>query len=422
MTNLLVYPLEDWYEADLVQELLSSETTSFTVSQAPNFTFPSWVTTYAVINAGKSNMEIIEISAYSWTTITIANRARNKWASVSWTANNHAVWSKVIISDNFAFWEDIANSIATKLDNDWGNSTTTWDLQVWWDFRFRLDWSTMKFKDWSQSEISLSDLALGTGTDEKVKNSTDDTTAWYLNQKIVWWDGINTVTVNPLGNEQIRFNLDLADTTVFKDERTTNEARWVVTKASDWYIDNSFLDISEIKTDIWSADESTPALVQKASDAVATAWTNTTYYISPEQAKNKIDLYIPVWWTDYELAAANTAKSIDFASYTLVKEISIPFAWTYTVEFELFDANASTAAYWRIYVNWIAVWTQRVHNVDWTWSSTYSEDITVSAWDLIQLYWRQDWAWLGTCQARNFQVNCNLNLRQDLYNWTVNTD
>ena len=50
----------------------------------------------------------------------------------------------------------------------------------------------------------------------------------------------------------------------------------------------------------------------------------------------------------------------------------------------------------RVYVNWSPIWTER--EVDWVTTYTeFSEDISVNAWDLVQLFTKSDttagWFW-----------------------------
>lgn len=74
----------------------------------------------AVINAINTTLD----------TVTVSSIAVNKGLGVAYSQNSHPAGSKVIISDNYQFWEDIQTALNSKLDNDGGNTTTTWDLQV----------------------------------------------------------------------------------------------------------------------------------------------------------------------------------------------------------------------------------------------------------------------------------------------------
>lgn len=129
MSNLVKIPLEDKFRTSLSQQW-TGWTGTVNVAWTPNFTFPSGVTTYVVVNPWKSTMQIAEIDSYNATnkTLNVSNITLNKGASISSTAQTHAVGSEVIISDNYQVWEDIQTAINSKLDDDldwtWDSATT----------------------------------------------------------------------------------------------------------------------------------------------------------------------------------------------------------------------------------------------------------------------------------------------------------
>lgn len=116
MTNLANIPTQDGYETALSQEM-STVATSFTVNTAPTYT-PTTTDTYVVINPGKSNQEVVLCTSYvaATKTFNVTTRAISMALGVTATAQTHAAGSKVIISDNFAFWSDIQTAINTKID------------------------------------------------------------------------------------------------------------------------------------------------------------------------------------------------------------------------------------------------------------------------------------------------------------------
>lgn len=124
MTNVTSYPLEDAFETFLTQELDSSSLLMY-VNDVGDFTFPASTTTYVVVNPGKSNQEGMEISAKDGTakTFTIDNRNITQGNGKTTTAQSHGVGSKVIITDNYQFWRDIVDSVATKMDIAGGTFT-----------------------------------------------------------------------------------------------------------------------------------------------------------------------------------------------------------------------------------------------------------------------------------------------------------
>lgn len=83
------------------------------------------------------------------------------------------------------------------------------------------------------------------------------------------------------------------------------------------------------------------------------------------------------------ILSSDTMSSITTSSPTKVKEIKINIAGTYRVKFDI-QASTTYIAYGQIYVNGVARGILRQNsNAIWV---TYSEDITVNANDLIQLY------------------------------------
>lgn len=125
MADLVNYPLEDNFKTSLTQTWTGG-TGTINVANTPSFTFPSWVTTYIVVNPGKSNMQVAEINAYdsSAKTMTVSNVTIESGASSNYSAQTHNVGSEVIISDNYEYWKDIATAINSKLDAD---ADMAWD-------------------------------------------------------------------------------------------------------------------------------------------------------------------------------------------------------------------------------------------------------------------------------------------------------
>lgn len=206
MADLTTIPLQDSFETSLTQALTSVGTTMY-VNDDGDFTFPSGVTTYATINPGKSNQEVVELSAKSSNTFTIDNRNITQGNGKTTTAQSHAVGSKVIISDNYQFWLDIKDAVNAKLDST--QESANFDQTVTGtNFRIREDGGDMKLTDDNQSEVTLSTLAAGGGADEKVKISSNDTTSDYLDTKLVAGDGITLTENNDGSNETLTIATD----------------------------------------------------------------------------------------------------------------------------------------------------------------------------------------------------------------------
>lgn len=120
-----------------------------------------------------------------------------------------------------------------------------------------------------------------------------------------------------------------------------------------------------------------------ATDAEAEAWTNEIVYINPKQLNNWN--WYSIVSSDVLLAIYDTQFNIPSwtLTYTKFKDYKVDIWGTYKVEHNLVN-SATWNVYSRIYVNDVAVWTERIE-ASWV-ATTYSEDITVNAWDNIQLY------------------------------------
>lgn len=220
MSDLTKIPLQDNFTTTLTQELDTSSTTVY-VATVPDFTYPAGVTSYLVLNPGKTTMEIVTITAHdsSASTITIGARNQAQGASITTSAQTHTVGSSCIISDNYAFWLDIQTSIGTKVDKDDDSIIAdtkqlqfgATDAAIWTD-----DTGTnMQFKDGSNAAITLSTIAAAAGADTKVGITVSDTTTATLDTKLTAGDGISKTVVSPGGAETLDLDVDTSDTATF---------------------------------------------------------------------------------------------------------------------------------------------------------------------------------------------------------------
>jgi len=335
MADLIKYPLEDGFKTTLTQAW-DGATWNINVWSTPSFTFPSWVTTYIVVNPWKSNIQIAEINAYSAVngTMTVNDITLEKWASVNSTAQTHNVWSEVIISDNYQFWNDIATAINSKMnlseDNVvtagkttytsttesqkwWQNVTTaqrtalTWvvnwdivyDTDIWVNYQYIWGvWST--FATWSV--VNASETEAG-----KVELPT---TAEFEAWTDVWWTWAS-LSVSP---SQVQSIKDWTDIWITWEMRlwTTNTA------PTSWLISD------------WSA-------VSRTTYSVLFAVIWTTYWVWD-------------WSTTFNLPnlAGNTPVGKDWATFTALWDTWGSETHTLTVD----EIPAHTHTQYRTGVNW----------------------------------------------------------------------
>lgn len=119
MSQVSSYPLIDNYDETLSRER-DGNIWSIYVSATPTFTFPSWVTTYVVVDPWKENMQLAVIDSYNSTTKTLncTSITVEKWAGVNYTAQTHAIGSVVRISNNYAFWKDMVTAVNNKVNTN----------------------------------------------------------------------------------------------------------------------------------------------------------------------------------------------------------------------------------------------------------------------------------------------------------------
>ena len=81
MADLNTLPLQDNFDTTLAQSWAGGAGTVY-LNTTPSFTFPAGVTTYIVVNPGKSNMQVAEIDAYdaSLGTVTVTATSVNSAA------------------------------------------------------------------------------------------------------------------------------------------------------------------------------------------------------------------------------------------------------------------------------------------------------------------------------------------------------
>lgn len=132
LAELTSIPLSDNFTTSLAQELNSTDTTMF-VNSTGTWTFPGSETTFAVIDPGKSRMEVVKLNAKDdgLGTFTIVGRAQDLGNGQSGTAFSHSPGAKVLISDSYEFWRAIQIAMDSKLNidiDDTITADTTWAI------------------------------------------------------------------------------------------------------------------------------------------------------------------------------------------------------------------------------------------------------------------------------------------------------
>lgn len=126
MPTFSSYPRQDAFETTLPTDI-DAVVTTIGLNLAPSFTLSSG-TCYAVIDYDKptTKIEIISFTGVSGSNLTGVTRGVAKYEGGGSTAQTHSSGAKVIISDNWQTWKDIATAINSKIDTTGG--TITGDL------------------------------------------------------------------------------------------------------------------------------------------------------------------------------------------------------------------------------------------------------------------------------------------------------
>lgn len=119
MSNLTAYPLVDAFETLLAQSWDWNVGWVY-LNAVPAITFPSGVTTYIGVDMENTLRQVGRINEVDSVNnrVYVSSIAVNRSPGVAYTAQSHGVHAKVIIGDNYQFWEDIANTFLTKANTN----------------------------------------------------------------------------------------------------------------------------------------------------------------------------------------------------------------------------------------------------------------------------------------------------------------
>ena len=309
--------------------------------------------------------------------VTFTRRGIDQSSTITTDVNLQKQWIEGSIGVITAFSSDLydAQESLTIADGQqvefWTDATT-----------IRKNGTDLSFKDANNAERTLTELSQSWSNDQ-VRVTNNDTTPSVLNTKIVDWNGISKTVWSPSGNETLNISLDV-DTT----NGLTLGTQLGINAANE--------------SQLWAA--------QRASNTEFLAGTENTKFVTSAQTSFRI---IP--W-DAVLAEDNTLTAASSWTYTKIKEIEVDTAWEYRVDFNLETPAINAWVQWRIYVNDIAVWVERSLTAP-SQQEAYTENFTVSSWDLIQVFIRMS-GW-DNGSNRNFGVF--FNTVNTLPTWTVNS-
>jgi len=374
-----------------IKNLYQFRTTSkITQAQGATSTFTVWndiftnsavtITGWSIqlTNRTGSIVELFTVTVTAWTA-TIATRGIKPDGTTDtiyqYERPRNTLCTVTVLENQITNKVDVNTFTEDQTIQSWNKLKLWANAYVWTEN----DGTDLKFKDASNTEKTLTQLASASGSNDKVKISATDTTEAFLDSKITAGDWLSKTTINPAWNEVLDLDIDLTDTTVFSSV-------WVASRAviTDWS-GNLF---QATTSKIWWSEILTDAEFYTGID--------TTRLPTATQI---MSMYSIVAWTNL-FASADTERSVLWTTYTKVKEITILKTGTYTIEFEIRNWGAGTG-YWRVYKTWVAFWTEQTQA-----TNTYTnkaENLAFVAWDLCQLYLKSSWGW-WTGYWQNFRV------------------
>ena len=405
------YPLIDAFETTLSQEW-DWNTWTIYVNSVPEFTFPWWVTTYIVVDADNSKIQVAEINAIStWAkTMTVNSVSVAKWNWVAYTSQVHSIGAKVRISDNYIFWKTIieaVNWIETSTVQTNVNGTTIWtyadatarDAAITSPVNGKYQaylasewyWTDYVWGSWQQRATGVTPNA-STTVSGKVELATDaEVTAWTA----TWWTGASLVATP----DQIKKSISLKGSV----STSSDSHEFVMNQSGE---DKRITQL--LLRDQIVASTTQKWFVEMATNAEAYTATDETRYVNPKQ--------LIYWWpaptagTDLLVGTISSERMTTSATYTQ-KFISAPIlrTWTYTVSFTLSWINwwSWWQAYGRIYKNWSPFWTEQTTTSAYPSFVTKTENLSFTSWDTIELWIHSYGVGWDQTYTNNLNVSCN---------------
>lgn len=409
MSNLNTLPLIDDYETTLSKERTGWVWTIF-VKSVPWFTFPSWVTTYVVVDPGKSNMQLAVIDSYNVTnkTLNCTSITLKKWASLSYTQSTHSIWSIVRISNNYQFWEDLRSAVNTKLDDNWGNGidyvdTTARDMALWGNGVATKNYRNIKA--WS----TYYNYNLSTGTWQSISTGTAPANA---STTVAW------VKQDP-SDAQVTAGTDVGSTTATMAVLPSQQKKSISLKN----VATTTSDANQFVLNIGGEDKSITQLLLRdqiissstqnwfnkvAFDSDADTWTDTIKTINSSQLK--LAWTTPVAWTTVKIASLATEKNVGWNTTYTLRYTWTPFlrTWVYTISFNMAWTNGWSwgTAYARVYKNWVAFGTEQTTTSAYPAFVNKTENLSFARWDVLTIY-MHTWTVTDFCYVNSVLITCD---------------
>ena len=275
--------------------------------------------------------------------VLVSNNASDTFTISKWfdwdTPVSFDAWDFIYLNVVSAIVEDIQDEVE-RLETD--KLDSNWELRTWLT-AYRL---LLINSSWNETE-----LALWTSGQVLISQWTTSNPTWQAPSVDIAW---LTATTTPIWS-------DLAviyDWSGNKKTTLTNLTKW-----------------------LQEASETVKWTVERATDAEAEAWTDTTRYVTPSQI---LTIIIP---SDVSLfKQTNEISWSNWQEYEKIREVNCNKTWTYRIIFNLRveAAAGSNYAYGIIYKNGEPFWTEKITSSNDF--EIFSEDLSFERWDKIQLY------------------------------------
>lgn len=383
MADLNKIPLIDFFETTLAQPWDWNTGTVY-LNDTPAFTFPSWVTTYVVVEPGTSNMQVAEIDSKGVGTVNVSSVTVEKWAGVNYSPISHSAQSKVIISDNYQFWKDIRTAINTKLDQDGWNGLT-YATEVARDAA--LGWNGVATEEYRMIKVTSTGLF------------------YNYNLSTSQWESVDTWTATPNGSEIVAGKVELATAA----QRGMGTSIWET--GARLVPSNDAL----VKTSSWASDENKIPVLD--STGKLAAWFIDTSIFNESLFGNSSD------WVQGDSNLTITGSNNTF----ITKNFSSWTAWSVARTCTITPTNcvvwikiAGNANFtnWTFNFAWVGWpwWAQQTGGTGNVWVVGNSTNYTVTANWAGWVLWAASAAWWAAWAKLSSSLNTNL-FYVDAYCW-----
>lgn len=280
MSQLTTYPLADGFKATLDQAYNGTAWTIYSDS-VPNITRPSGVFTYLVIAPKTSNQQIVKISGMDTIakTFTVSSTTVKKGAGTNYSTTTHAIWTEIIISSNYSFWEDLKTAINDNADDIATNTSAIATINN------TINSNINSIQAWSYVS------AIASGTDTYTASLTPDITEYTV------WMGVTIKFTNAnSGNSSLNLNGLWWLTIVDRD--WLDIAPWVIRAGGIYELSCQSWSYWTIQTENF-ATTNNKGIIEIATTAEVLAWTDTTRAVTPEWLRyNTNTQVITFTWTN----------------------------------------------------------------------------------------------------------------------------